>query len=158
MELNKENIIKHDRDEGWFPEEKPLIISYVEMGPIQYKQYLLAREKEDAEKGQTFSQTNTVNSKPLALPGSEKKTLGSYYVKSRILSNFAAPRDYVNHSIDDIPKHLFTDQIGPKLSLIAERAKKAKGLVLVYSQFVDKGGLKPLTKYLENIGFSEYKI
>ena len=152
-------------NQNLFPEKKELIISYVEMGPIQYKQYLLAREKEDAEKsfkkedGTKGSMLDKrINATPLALPGSEKKTLGSYYVKSRILSTFSPPREYRDSPIDDIPLPVFTEQNGPKLYLIATRAKEAKGSVLVYSQFIDKGGLKPLTKYLENKGFKEFII
>jgi hypothetical protein len=92
------------RQIGWFPECKSVIVSYLEMEPFQYKQYLLAREKEDAEKGRgkgSGSIDRYVNSKPLALPNSESKAMGSYYVKSRILSNFTPPREYIGKSIQN---------------------------------------------------------
>jgi hypothetical protein len=153
-------IHKKDRDVGWFPECKPTIISYVEMSAMQYKQYLLARDRENAEKGRgkggkTFER---VNSTPLALPNSEKKSMGSYYVKSRMLSNFSPHRDYKDSPIDLIPNNMFNETTSPKFKLIADRIKIAKGSTLVYSQFVDKGGLRPLTKYLENIGMTEFTI
>ena len=153
---------KENRDLGWFPDCKPLIVSYIGMSPPQYKQYLLAREKENAEKGRGMGKGVTKLSnptpKPLALPNSENQTMGSYYVKSRILSNFAPPREYIDSPIEDIPNNLFNKQTSPKLSLIADRIRDAKGSALVYSQFVDKGGLKPLTKFLENRDFTEFNI
>jgi len=75
-----------------------------------------------------------------------------------MLSNFSPPRDYKETPVDLIPNNMFNETTSPKFKLIADRIKKAKGNVLVYSQFVDKGGLKPLTKYLENIGMSEFTI
>jgi len=156
---DSERHSKKNRDSGWFPECKPIIISYVQMSPQQYKQYLLAREKEETEKGRGSGKSiERVNSTPLALPNSEKKSMGSYYVKSRIISNFSPPRDYIDKPIDDIPNKLFTEQTSPKLNLISDRINKAKGSVLVYSQFIDKGGLRPLSKYLENKGFTEFNI
>ena len=132
------------------------------MSPTQYKQYLLAREKENAEKGRGMGKGDTKllnpTPKPLALPNSENQTMGSYYVKSRMLSNFAPPREYIDSPIEDIPKNLFNKQTSPKLALIADRVHDAKGSVLVYSQFVDRGGLKPLTKFLENKNFTEFNI
>lgn len=153
---------RQNRDLGWFPECKPLIVSYIGMSPTQYKQYLLAREKENAEKGRGMGKGDTKllnpTPKPLALPNSENQTMGSYYVKSRMLSNFAPPREYIDSPIEDIPKNLFNKQTSPKLALIADRVHDAKGSVLVYSQFVDRGGLKPLTKFLENKNFTEFNI
>jgi hypothetical protein len=75
-----------------------------------------------------------------------------------MLSNFSPPREYIDSPIEDIPKNLFNTQTSPKLSLIADRVHDAKGSVLVYSQFVDRGGLKPLTKFLENRNFTEFNI
>jgi len=159
---NKKEIIRQNRDSGWFPECKPLIVSYISMSSPQYKQYLLVREKENAEKGRGMGKGDAKllnpTPKPLALPNSENQTMGSYYVKSRMLSNFAPPREYIDSTIEDIPKNLFNKQTSPKLSLIADRVHDAKGSVLVYSQFVDRGGLKPLTKFLENRNFTEFNI
>ena len=151
---SKNNI----RDFGWFPDCKPVIVSYVEMSAPQYKQYLLARDKEESEKGRGKGKNKSlgnINTPPLSLPNSEKKTMGSYYVKSRVLSIFSPPREYKNKPIELIPNNLFNETNSPKLKLLADRIKVAKGSTLVYSQFVE-GGLKPLKKYLENIGMTEF--
>jgi len=155
IDKNSKNNI---RDFGWFPDCKPVIVSYVEMSAPQYKQYLLARDKEESEKGRGKGKgksLSNINTPPLSLPNSEKKTMGSYYVKSRVLSIFSAPREYKNKPIELIPNNLFNETNSPKLKLLADRIKVAKGSTLVYSQFVE-GGLKPLKKYLENIGMTEF--
>jgi hypothetical protein len=151
------------RDDGWFPEERPTIVSEVEMGPDQYRQYLLAREKEEAEgrggegaggRGSGSSLTTP----PLALPGSEKKAMRSYYVRSRTLSTFCPPREWFGAPVEAMPGDVFTAEslTGPKLALIAERVDRAPGPVLVYSQFVDAGGLKPLGRFLERLGYAPW--
>ncbi len=151
---------KKPRDDGWYPEEKPTVVELVEMGPDQYRQYLLAREKEEAEgrggEGAGGRGNAVMAAPPLALPGSEKKAMRSYYVKSRALSNFSAPREWAGSPIDRMPEEVFTAAVGPKLALIAERADKAPGPVLVYSQFVDAGGLKPLGRYLQRLGYAPF--
>ena len=155
---------RQNRDAGWFPECMPTIVSYVEMSSPQYKQYLLARDKEEAEKGglggksASSRKLGNVNSVPLALPNSEKKSMGSYYVKSRMISNFSPLREYRESPIDAMPNNSFNETTSPKLKLIADRIHAAKGSVLVYSQFINNGGLKPLTKFLQNIGMIEFTI
>ncbi len=148
------------RDDGWFPEERQTIIERVEMGADQYRQYLLAREKELAEgKGGEGGPRAVaiMSAPPLALPGSEKKAMGTYYVKSRMLSNFAPPRDWVGTPVDRMPDSVFEASVGPKLDLIARRADEAPGPVLVYSQFISAGGLLPMSRYLRRRGFTEWR-
>ena len=149
---------KKIRDDGWFPEELPTIVEKVEMGIDQYRQYLLAREKEENE-GKTGDgsggRTMGVMSTPvLSLPGSEKKAMRSYFVKSRNISTFSPPREWIGKTIDSMPDDIFTVSNGPKLALIAKRADAAVGPVLVYSQFVDIGGLKPVGRYLQQLGYT----
>ena len=144
------------RTDGWFPDEKPTIIERVEMGPDQYRRYLLARERENAEGGGGGGASGlgtVLASGPLSLPGAEKKAMRSYFVHSRSLENFAPPRGYDDTPIDSIPQAELTDSLAPKLALIARRATAAPGPVLVYSQFVDRGGIRPLTRYLQRAGF-----
>ena len=118
------------RDDGWFPEELPCIVERVEMGYDQYKLYLMAREKEEQSNAFSFGSTKT---SALSLPGSEKKSSGSYFVHSRMLS-------------------IYTPESAPKLKLIAQRADASPGPVLVYSQFVELG-LKKICGFLEELGF-----
>lgn len=151
---------KKARDDGWFPEEFPTVVERVEMGVDQYRQYLLAREKEEAEgktgEGAGGKGAGVMSTPALSLPGSEKKAMRSYFVKSRTLSTFCPPREWMGASVDAMPDDVFTALVGPKLALIAERADKAPGPVLAYSQFVDAGGLKSLGRYLQRLGYVPY--
>jgi hypothetical protein len=149
---------KRPGDAGWFPVEEPTVVERVPMGAAQYRRYLLAREKEEAEgrggEG-AVRRAGVMEAPPLALPGSEKKAMRSYYVKSRATSLFAPPREHLGTPVDAMPDEAFTAETGPKLALIAERADRAPGPVLVYSQFVDRG-LKPLGRFLRRLGYAPY--
>jgi hypothetical protein len=154
---------KKVRDDGWFPEVKSTIVERVEMGPEQYRQYLLAREKEEAEGkfGEGAGGRGAggiLTTPPLSLPGSEKKAMRSYYVKSRSLGNFAPPREWAGSPVDAMPEDAFSPLLGPKMELIAERAATLPGPDLIYSQFVDVGGLKPQARYLQRRGFTPHAL
>lgn len=144
------------RDDGWFPEEHPTRIESVEMGAEQYRAYLFAREKEEAEgRGGEGSggRGQALSAPPLALPGSAKKAMRSYFVKSRILSLFAGGRELVRPA--DLPASAFTRELGPKLARAVEIVEEAPGKVIVYSQFVG-AGLEALGRYLELAGYARY--
>jgi hypothetical protein len=156
MAADAQSVKRAARTDGWFPAELPTVIERVEMGPDQYRRYLLAREKENAEGGGGGGASGlgtVLASGPLSLPGAEKKAMRSYYVHSRSLENFAPPRGHEDTPVDAIPQAELTDALAPKLALIARRATSAPGPVLVYSQFVDRGGIRPLTRYLQRAGF-----
>lgn len=149
------------RDDGWFPEQLPTIIEKIEMGAYQYRQYLLARETEDAE-GKTgdskkTSGVNVMSTPVLSLPGSEQKAMRSYYVKSRMLSIFCPPREWATKSVEEMPDSVFIAENAPKLAFVAARIDKARGPVLVYSQFVESG-LKPLGRFLQLLGYKPFII
>lgn len=148
-------------DDGWFPVKLPTIVERVPMGAEQYRRYLRAREKEEAE-GKTGEgaggRAAAAVAPPLALPGSEKKVMRSYFVKSRALSTFApplreGPGGAVAPPVDEMPDDAFTADSAPKLALIAERIDAAPGPALVYSQFVETSGLKPLGRFLRRRGY-----
>ncbi|MFA6165807.1 MAG: hypothetical protein WC700_04265 [Gemmatimonadaceae bacterium] len=148
---------KQIRDDGWFPERKPLIIKRVEMGPDQYRRYLLAREKEEAEGKGGMGFGGERPTAPLSLPGSEKKAASTYYVRSRTLSTFAPPSELDSTAVENMPPELFdaAASIAPKLELIADRIMAAPGPVLVYSQFVESA-LKPLGRILQRRGLGQF--
>jgi hypothetical protein len=147
---NTNRVVRAARATGWFPEERPTIVERVEMGPEQYRRYLLAREKENAEGGGggIGGLGPALSSGPLSLPGAEKKAMRSYFVHSRSFGNYVAPRG----ATGVVPLTELKDANAPKLALIAQRARDAAGPVLAYSQFVENG-LSPLTRYLERVGF-----
>lgn len=129
-------------DKSMFPTELPTIISKEEMSEPQYRQYLQAREIEELNKKNNI--ITRIDSKAMMLP--KQSNMSSYYIKSRSLSNFV----YLNEHTD------FTKVNSPKMWLITSRILEAKGLVLVYSQFVNEHGLKQLTYYLQQHNFSNY--
>lgn len=140
-----ENSDKKPRDDNWFPEKLPMIISKVEMSKMQYRKYLAEREREEKSTGKRFIEKEV----PMRLPSSEKKAMSSYYVKSRLTSNYFQSEKILN--ISNVTKNDLTKEHSPKMALIAERVKKAVGPVLIYSQFVDLGGLKILSMFLEQV-------
>lgn len=133
-----------DTSKHMFPTELSTIISRVEMSTMQYRKYLQAREKEEADK-KGKDHTKSEKKIPMSLP--KHVSLSSYYIRSRSMSNYVEPLQ----KGDEI-----TEENGPKLALIANRVFALKGLAMVYSQFVNEHGLKQLTIFLEKLGFSEF--
>ena len=147
------------RDIGWFPEQKPMIVKHIEMGADQYRQYLLAREQEELEgkgEGSGGRSTGVMSTPALALPGSEKKAMKSYFVRSRTLSLFAPDKKWASMSIADMPDEAFSEEAGPKLMFTAKQADSSPGPTLIYSQFVERGGLKPCARYLHKLGYRPF--
>lgn len=132
-----------DTSKHMFPTELPTIVSKVEMSSMQYRKYLQAREKEEADK-KSKEFTKSEKRVPMSLP--KQVSMSSYYIRSRSMSNYADP----------LPNDPITDENGPKLALIANRVFALKGLAMVYSQFVNDHGLKQLTFFLEKLGFTEF--
>ena len=137
-----------------FPEEYPTIIENIEMSADQYRQYLLAREKESDEKGSNFNGSNrVVKSKPMSLPSASSEKGSTYFVKSRTISNFTKAYD---NAFDINDMNNYNCNNSEKMCRIVENIKKSPGIAIVYSQFVNAGGLKTFAKYLEKAGYSEY--
>jgi hypothetical protein len=147
------------RDDGWFPERFPVKVVKVEMSPDQYKQYLLAREKENAEAVSKSSgkKYEKITSFPLALPGAERRAMGTYYVLSRTRGNFVPPVAQRGMQTASMPDSAFDMVSSPKMFAAAQLAKDAPGIVIIYSQFVESGGLAAMGRFLQNIGFTEFK-
>ena len=148
------------RDLHWFPEGKPTIVERVEMGQEQYRIYSLARDRElvEGKTGEAGGNVSTAISAPaLALPGSEKKAMSSYNVRSRMASIFVPPHEWRGKAINDMPDNAFNTETGPKLAIIADRVDKCPGPALVYSQFINTSGLRPLGRFLENLGYKLYQ-
>lgn len=146
-----------------FPDELPLIIERIEMATDQYRQYLLAREKEESERAgkgppheRLYAAVTT-----LSLPGSERESGSTYYVRSRMLSNFAVPREddgtrEQGKAFAEISSKSFNGDSSPKIMRIMSNIGGSEGPVLIYSQFVGGGGVKTITRFLENEGYSEF--
>lgn len=143
------------RSDGWFPEVLPARLVRVEMAPEQYRVYLLAREKEEAEGAGRGGPSGPAPPR-LALPGAAKKAMGSYYVGSRTASIFVPPAAWRGTDVDAMPDEAFTAETAPKLAEIARLIVEAPGPVLVYSQFVESA-LRPLGRFLQKAGLTAFQ-
>ena len=137
-----------------FPTETPTTIERVEMSREQYTEYLQAREKEEAEgkggSGGRAPPTDRIPNTPaLSLPGSEAGGGSTYHVKSRTLSNFAPPAGAKDLAVKDMPPGAFSAETSPKVARLVENVRRAGGPVLIYSQFVDVGGLAVVERFLQ---------
>lgn len=153
------------REAGGFPEEIETVIERVEMSAEQYREYLLAREKEEAEgtSGEGAAKTSVsdlrvANTPALSLPGSGAGAGSTYYVRSRSLSNFVPPRDERNNSARNMPNEAFNADSSPKASRLITNLAKSPGPALIYSQFVDVGGLFVIARFLRNAGYTELAL
>ncbi|QKE50530.1 putative ATP-dependent RNA helicase [Faustovirus] len=129
-----------------FPEELPMEIVRVEMEPAQYVMYLLARdfEKEENTRGGRVAAASA-----MTRPKSDKSS--SYRVRSRQLSNYLPPTGV--KTVEELPNNIHSS----KFAAILDNINKHKnGLGLVYSQFVELGGLGAFAKFLEQNGWAEY--
>lgn len=136
--------LRTDASRELFPEELPTIIENVEMSEPQYHKYLLARDQEKHEGIDTFERKKPMNLPKLSLPGGD--IFGTYYVKSRMLGNYCnLPHAEGNINLES-----------PKIAKLISNIEKSKGPVIVYSQFVENGGLGSIEKYLLKIGWSKF--
>lgn len=148
------------RELGGFPEELKTIIERLEMSPEQYRQYLLAREKEETEgRGGAGGSApdRIVSSAALSLPGAEAESGSTYHVKSRMLSNFAPPYEDKDREVSEMGAEAFTKESSVKAARLIENLASAQGPALVYSQFVDAGGLAVIARFLQKSGYGPYE-
>jgi hypothetical protein len=143
----KEGAKKGPGDDGWFPVEMPVEVVEIEMSKPQYLAYVIIREKEDREASSKKFSTN-VSTAPLSLPGKNSNAISIYYVKSRTISTYY-----------DDESGLIDELHSPKLIEAMRYVNEAKGIVLVYSQFVESGGISAFCKYLETINkYQKYEL
>lgn len=134
-------------DDGYFPVDLGLDVIRVEMSEPQYHQYLLFRQTEHKDNSKPTRQIT----KALSIPNSNNSK--TYYVKSRMCSNFLTPPFCTN--VQELSNEAFLVENSPKLHKIAEMMDKCEGKAIAYSQFVNNG-LVPLARYLELLGYELY--
>jgi len=161
------------RDRFPIPAVLPLQVEEVQMSAQQYRQYLMAREKEAGEGGRRGqgggAGRGSAPPPPLALPGSERGGGSTYYVQSRMLSNFALPRRYAKtgrvldpNSIAQVdpqklPDDAFTADSSPKFARMMENIAATPGPFMIYSQFTGIGGLAVAQRFLECEGYVRFR-
>jgi len=148
---------RRPRDDGWFPEVLPTRVERLEMTAPQYRRYLDARSREEAESspsgplGQGPREPRRV---ALQLPGSARAT-STYNVRSRGVSNFMPPDGLFAEDPWALPAGAFTREASPKMWRAADIVEQAGGPGIVYSGFVVMG-VAPLARYLEGRGYARW--
>ncbi len=135
-----------------FPSELPMIIERVHMDVDQYTMYKLARDKEQDEgTGKQYA--------PRSVPALTKPRSGassSYRVRSRQLGNFCPPPGMRD---EKDPAKIPVELLGSaKFRAIMKNVSLHPNQIgLVYSQFTGIGGLGSFARYLESLGWVQYK-
>lgn len=137
-----------------FPTQLPIITEQVNMDSDQYVIYQLARDKEKEEGGKYFSDRH------YDMPSMTKpkgKASSTYRVRSRQLSNFCAPTGLRE---EKDPRKIPQSSLGSAKyrRIVANIDKHQNQLGIAYSQFVGVGGLGTFARYLDSLGWEEYKI
>ena len=137
-----------------FPEELPTKFVFVNMYRSQFNTYLLARDLEQEELERSLKRGTKASSGMQKPRGASS----SYRVKSRQISNFCPPN--VNFdtkksgNVAKTPWDLPDDAItAPKLDALLDVIKKHDGTGIVYSQFINMGGLGVIQRFLELHGW-----
>ncbi len=141
------------RSDGAYPEDMGINVVRVEMSKVQYTRYLLMREEEDSQFSKYKNTKYKRVTKPMSQPSSSKG-MSTYYVKSRMASNFAPPLD-MSSGMDD---SVFSPENSPKIIKLLDNIDNSNGLSIVYSQFVHNGGLEIVSKYMKLNGWEEANV
>ena len=85
-----------------------------------------------------------------------------FFISSRAISNIAYPNkktgeDGYNSFRGKWLKGKYLRQCSEKFYQILKRIRKSDGLIFIYSNFKEYGGLKPFIKVLENNGYKNYQ-
>ncbi len=126
------------KSEGDIPTLKPEIVVRTNMSDMQYRSYLIIRDKENAEFIKAQKSKKQVN---LKLPRSN--TSSTYYVMSRTKSTYC-PGGYEYEN-------------SPKISKMIDIIEKSPGPVIVYTQFIING-IIPTMHFLRKRGFVPFNI
>ncbi|VVB71174.1 Uncharacterised protein [uncultured archaeon] len=142
------------REEGGYPQLFATQEKRVEMSSEQYKFYWIIREREIASLKRFTGKERTIQA--MSIPKSDSKMMRTFFVRSRMVSNFLLSDkkfEKIDIKLDD-----FNEINSPKMTEIVKEVNSTEGKVLIYSQFVDYGGLKSISKYLERAGYVESKL
>ena len=130
-----------------FPEIR---MKYVrcEMSKYQYSNYLTVLENERRLKRETGDEY--VND-----------LTNNFFIGTRLISNISFPNGTIGESglTKFTGKHMDLDNIGTystKFLELLKRVFKSSGPILIYSNFLNYGGIKSLTKVLRYYGYKDY--
>jgi len=134
-----------------FPQDLGIQVITVEMTANQFTYYQFARDREIEEQKRPGG---VAMAKNMSKPRGGKSS--SYRQRSRQLSNFCPPKQFVDQKFStiDTSKISASDSESPKFIAILEKINHHKNTPgIVYSQFVGAGGLGAFARYLEFHGY-----
>ena len=163
--------VLEDENRTVFPHKNKPKIEVVEMSDFQWKKYIYYRkdeiEKERIAKHKIKDFTKTALKKPT------KDVSGSYRINSRQISNFTLPEHIKRPKwskelkMDEIYKSLLLrltkqdlvdnlNKYSAKMARIFENIKKSEGLILIYSDFKNLGGIGTFARVLEENNWTNF--
>lgn len=143
------------------PEDLGIKVERVEMSKEQYIRYISIRDREErlAKRRKVSKGSKGVSKRIRDTPNMSLPTSGkggsSYFIESRMISNFSVPLDIIKEDVNKIDDSYFTKENSPKIYRLIQNIKRGNKPSLVYSQFI-KGGLDAVAKYLRLEGFEEW--
>ena len=142
------------------PENLGIKVERVEMSEQQYVRYVSIRDKEEkvamrrgVSKNKSGKSKRMRDIPNMSLPSS--KGGSSYFIESRMVSNFSVPLSIIKDDVNTIDDALFCKENSPKIFRLIQNIKRGNKPSLIYSQFI-KGGLNPVAKFLLLNGFEEW--
>ena len=143
------------------PENRGITVEKIEMSKDQYIRYMSTRDREEKlamrRKGMSNKgpRSQKVRDTPnMSLPSSGKGG-SSYFIESRMISNFSVQLDMINKDVKTLDMTCFSKDNSPKIYRLVQNIKKGNKPVLVYSQFI-RGGLDAIAKFLQKDGFEQW--
>ena len=142
------------------PEDLGIKVERVEMSEPQYVRYISIRDREEKlAMRRKVGKGKAGPKRPRDTPNMSLPTSGkggsSYFIESRMISNFSVPLEIIKEDVNKIDKSHFTKENSPKIYRLIQNIKRGNKPALVYSQFI-KGGLDAVAKYLQIEGFEEW--
>lgn len=141
-----------DENKIYYPEELPLKIEKIEMSEEQKKYYEIVYQRESTKFSTAKKRKpKTIN---LSLPRSSGAAL--YFVNSRITTNYLFPANCDKLSLETIPPKYLDEKHSKKIFKLMENIKSSTGKILIYSQFVNYGGIGIVSEYLKKNGYTRW--
>jgi len=152
--------------EAQMPRDEGTTVIRIEMAPMQFRRYIAIREREEAEAATSSSGKGphvapgsrdallapvTAQNKALSLPGRDAGA-GTYYMKSRGVENVDQAALEEAMAAGKPPPA----SASPKIANMVQRLEKARGPVVIYSQFAAESGARAVATYLDAAGYSKW--
>jgi SNF2 family DNA or RNA helicase len=142
------------------PKQNPIRILSIPMSSFQWKEYISFRHKEIEKEAKSYRRRDEKTSGMFTKVKSS--LMSSYRIRSRIVSNFALPERI--KTFDSALEQLTKEDLSlpelaiysPKTAVMLEIINKIPnedGVILIYSNFTNYGGISMIAQVLEHQGY-----